>query len=164
MNPNLLRLKMKNHPEEDVVVESLKQRNMSKLVLALTTSSLDKLTNAGVILSGAAAEDMEVDVYVLVNAGQAFVKSQNGNVSGMADTAQSAEKFQQALDQFSTPKWTEFFEMAKDMTSVNVYVCSLAGKVAGGENKEDFIDLVDEIVGIGEYLEGASGADLNITL
>ena len=62
---------------------------MSKLVLALTTSSLDKLTSAGVILSGAAAEDMKVDVFVLVNAGHAFIKGKAENLTGMSDTTQT---------------------------------------------------------------------------
>ena len=137
---------------------------MSKLVLALTTSSLDKLISAGVILSGAAAEDMEADVFVLVNAGHAFMKGKAENLKAMSDTTQTAEEFQKALDNLSTPAWTEFFEMAKDMTKVNVYMCSLAGKIAGGENKEDFIELVDDIVGIGEYLDEASAADVNLCL
>ncbi len=137
---------------------------MSKLVLALTTSSLDKLTSAGVILSGAAAEDMEVDVFVLVNAGHAFIKGKAENLTGMSDTTQTSEEFQKALDNLSTPNWTEFFEMAKDMTQVNIYICSLAGKIAGGDNKEDYIDIVDDIVGIGEYLECAAEADVNLCL
>lgn len=137
---------------------------MSKLVLALTTSSLDKLTSAGVILSGAAAEDMEVDVFILVNAGHAFMKGKADKLTGMSDTTQTAEEFQKALDNLSTPAWTEFFEMAKEMTEVKVYMCSLAGKIAGGENKDDFIDLVDDVVGIGEYLENASEADVNLCL
>lgn len=137
---------------------------MSKLVLALTTSSLDKLTSAGVILSGAAAEDMEVEVFILVNAGHAFMKGKAENLTAMSDTTQSVEEFQKALNDLSTPAWTEFFEMAKDMTEVKVYMCSLAGKIAGGDSKEDFIDLVDDIVGIGEYLECASEANVNLCL
>jgi peroxiredoxin family protein len=137
---------------------------MSKLVLALTTSAIDKLTSAAVILSGAAADDMEVSVFILVNAGHAFMKGNSGNLKGMSDTTQNAEDFQKALDKLSTPSWTEFFEMAKDMTEVKIYMCSLAGKIAGGEKKEDFIDMVDDIVGIGEYLDEASEADVNLCL
>jgi len=41
-------------------------------------------------------------------------------------------------------------------------MCSLAGKVVGGEKKEDFIDLVDDICGIGEYITSIQEADVNL--
>ena len=45
-----------------------------KLCLALYTGSVDKLTAAGVILGGAAAEDMDVEIFVLLQAAFAFKK------------------------------------------------------------------------------------------
>ena len=67
-----------------------------------------------------------------------------------------------ALEKLSTPLWLEFLEMAKDMTEVKVHICSLAGKIAGGENMDDFIDLVDDICGIGEYIESIQETDVNL--
>ena len=52
--------------------------------------------------------------------------------------------------------------MAKDMTNVKIYICSLAGKIWGGEKLEDFNDLVDDICGIGEYLTSAEEADIHM--
>ena len=52
--------------------------------------------------------------------------------------------------------------MAKEMTGLKVYICSLAGKLVGGEKIDDFIDLVDEICGIGEYIESMQEADVNL--
>ncbi|MBN1133250.1 MAG: hypothetical protein JXA39_09285, partial [Bacteroidales bacterium] len=45
-----------------------------KMCMALFTSSLDKLTAAGVILSGAVADDMDVDVFILLQAARIFKK------------------------------------------------------------------------------------------
>ena len=45
-----------------------------KLTLALFSGSVDKLTAAGVILGGAAAEDMDVEIFVLLQAAFAFKK------------------------------------------------------------------------------------------
>ncbi len=50
------------------------------------------------------------------------------------------------------------------MTDVKIYICSLAGKIAGEDKKEDFIDLVDDFCGICEYLDSALAADLHILL
>lgn len=135
---------------------------MAKMTIGLSSSSIDKLVSLGVILSGAAADDMEVDLFVLVNAGHAFLKSKAENLSTMSEATQTAEEFKAALEKLSTPSWLEFLEMAKDMTEVKVHICSLAGKIAGGEKMDDFIDLVDDICGIGEYIESIQETDVNL--
>jgi peroxiredoxin family protein len=38
----------------------------------------------------------------------------------------------------------------------------LAGKIWGGEKLDDFIDLADDIVGIGEYITAATEADMHL--
>ena len=67
-----------------------------KLTIGLGSGCTDKLTSVGVILSGAAADDMEVDLFVLLNAGSAFLKKkkEDYNCSG----GQSAEEFKKALE------------------------------------------------------------------
>ena len=52
--------------------------------------------------------------------------------------------------------------MAKDLTNVKIHICSLAGKMWGAEKMEDFIDLADDICGIGEYIESAQEADVHL--
>ncbi len=136
---------------------------MAKMTIGLSTASLDKLTGLGVITSGAAADDMEVDIFVLLNAGPAFLKNKPAK-DFLSEGDGDVEDFKTGLEKTGTPHWKEFLEMAKDMTEMKIYVCSLAGKVAGGENKEDFIELVDEICGIGEYIESVQEADVNLFL
>ncbi len=133
-----------------------------KMTIGLSSSCIDKLTGLGVILSGAAAEDLEVDLFILVNAGHAFLKNKAENLKEMSDQVQTSEEFLKSLEQLKTPHWIEFFEMAKDMTTVNILLCSLAGKIAGSDAKEDYIDLVDDICGIGEYIDSAGEADINL--
>ena len=47
---------------------------MGKMVIGLSSGSIDKLVGAGVIMSGAAAADMDIEVYVLLTAARAFIK------------------------------------------------------------------------------------------
>ena len=47
---------------------------MAKLVVGLSSGSIDKLVGLGVMLSGAAADDMDIEVYVLLTAARAFLK------------------------------------------------------------------------------------------
>lgn len=135
-----------------------------KLCLALFSGSVDKLTAAGVILSGAAADDMEVDIYVLMQGARAFRKDIGDNSSklNMAENAELKEEFLASLKRLNVKTWVEFFKEAKEITDVKIHICGLAGKIWGGEKLDDFIDLADDIVGIGEYVTAATEADMHL--
>ncbi|HKK41871.1 MAG TPA: hypothetical protein VJ963_05625 [Bacteroidales bacterium] len=135
-----------------------------KLCLALYTGSVDKLTAAGVILSGAAADDMKVDIYVLLQGARAFRKDigDNPDKLNMAENAEMKTEFLESLKNLKVKTWVEFFREAKEITDVKIHICGLAGKVWGGEKLDDFIDLADDIVGIGAYITAAQEADVNL--
>ena len=135
-----------------------------KLCLALFSGSVDKLTAAGVILSGAAADDMDVDIYVLMQGARAFKKDigDNTNKLNMAENADLKEEFLASLKRLNVKTWVEFFKEAKEITDVKIHICGLAGKIWGGEKLDDFVDLADDIVGIGEYITAATEADMHL--
>jgi peroxiredoxin family protein len=133
-----------------------------KMTLALFSGSVDKLTAAGVILGGAAAEDIDVEIFVLLQAAFAF-KKENAMVNDrVAEIPDKKDDFLASLKRLNTPHWTEAFKNAKELTSVKVHICGFAGKVWKGEKLEDFIDLADDICGIGEYIASAEEADINL--
>jgi peroxiredoxin family protein len=134
------------------------------MTIGLFSGSIDKLTAAGVILGGAAADDMDVEVYVLLQGARAFLKDVAGDPGklNMAENAELKEEFLASMKRLNVKPWMEFFEESKDLANVKVYVCGLAGKIWGGEVKEDFIDLVDDIVGIGECITSMQEADVHL--
>ncbi len=135
-----------------------------KMCMALFSGSLDKLTGAGVVISGAAADDMDVEVFILLQAARSFKKEIGDNYEKlpMSENLDLKEEFIASLKQLNVSTWIEFFEMAKELTNVKIHVCSLAGKMWGGEKVDDFIDLVDDICGIGEYIDAAAEADIHL--
>jgi len=135
-----------------------------KLCLALYTGSVDKLTAAGIILSAAAADDMKVDIYVLLQGARAFRKDigDNPDKLQMAENPNMKEEFLQSLKNLKVKTWVEFFKEAKAITDVKIHICGLAGKVWGGEKLDDFIDIVDDIVGINEYITAAQESDVHL--
>ncbi len=135
-----------------------------KLCIGLYTGSVDKLTAAGVILSGAAADDMKVDIYVLLQGARAFKKDVGDNAEKlpMAENPDLKEEFLQSLKNLNVKTWVEFFREARQITDVKIHICGLAGKVWGGEKLDDFIDLADDICGIGAYITSAQEADVNL--
>jgi peroxiredoxin family protein len=66
------------------------------------------------------------------------------------------------LKRLDAPHWTEAFRTAKEMTNVKIHICGFAGKVWHGDKLDDFIDLADDICGIGEYMTAAEEADINL--
>lgn len=135
-----------------------------KMTMALFSGSLDKLTAAGVILSGAAADDMDVDVYVLLQGARAFKKEigDNPDKLAMAENPDLKQEFLESLGQLKVKTWLEFFREAKELTNVKIHICGLAGKIWDGEKVEDFVDIVDDICGISEYITSAQEADVHL--
>ena len=135
-----------------------------KLCLALFSGSLDKLTAAGIILSGAAADDMDVDLFVLLQGARAFRKDIGDDASklNMAENPELKEEFMESLKNLKVKTWVEFFKEAKEITDVKIHICGLAGKIWGGEKLDDFVDLADDICGIGEYITAAQEADMHL--
>jgi len=133
-----------------------------KMTIALFSGSVDKLTAAGVILGGAAAEDMDVEIFVLLQAAFAFKKENAMTNDRVAEITDKKDEFLASLERLQAPHWTEAFRKAKEMTSVKIHICGFAGKVWHGEKLDDFIDLADDIVGIGEYIDAAESSDINL--
>lgn len=134
------------------------------MTMALFSGSLDKLTAAGVVLSGAPADDMDVDIYVLLQGARAFKKEigDNPDKLPMAENPDLKQEFLNSLERLKVKTWVEFFREAKELTNVKIHICGLAGKIWGGEKLEDFVDLADDIVGIGEYITSAQEADVHL--
>ena len=134
------------------------------MTMALFSGSLDKLTAAGIVLSGAAADDMDVDIYVLLQGARAFKKEigDNPDKLAMAENPDLKQEFLNSLEQLKVKTWVEFFREAKELTNVKIHICGLAGKIWGGEKLEDFVDLADDICGIGEYITSAQETDVHL--
>jgi peroxiredoxin family protein len=135
-----------------------------KMTMALFSGSIDRLTAAGVVISGAAADDMEVDVFVLLQGARAFKKevATNTDLLNMSESSNLKEEFLQSLRNLKVKPWLDFFKEAKELTTVRIHICGLAGKLWGGEKLEDFVDIADDICGIGEYITSAQEADVHL--
>ncbi len=135
-----------------------------KMCMALFSGSLDKLTAAGIILSGAVVDDMDVDVYILLQAARSFKKeiADDNDKLMLAENPHLKEAFLASLRRLNVKEWQQFFREAKELSNVKFHICGLAGKIWGGEHLEDFVDFADDIVGINEYITAAQEADVHL--
>ena len=137
---------------------------MAKLVIGLSSGSIDKLVGAGVMMSGAAADDMDIEVYVLLTAARAFLKENENLQDSVVEYPHLKDEMLAKLTELKQPSWVDSFRQVKEFANVKIYICSLAGKLWGGETVEDFNDLVDGMCGIFQYIESAQTADLHINI
>jgi peroxiredoxin family protein len=137
---------------------------MAKMVIGLSSGSIDKLLGAGVIMSGAAADDMEIEVYVLLTAARAFIKGNEDLEDAWVEYPHLKNEMIERMKEIKMSSWMDSMREVKDMADVKIYICSLAGKLWGGEKLEDFNDLVDGFSGIFQYVQAAQEADLHISL
>lgn len=144
----------------------MEEKKNKKMCLALFSGSIDKLTAAGIIISGAVVDDMDVDVYVLLHGARAFKKDIGYNKEQlmMAENAHLREEFLSSLEKLKVKEWYDFFKEAKTISNVRIHICGLAGKVWGAEKIEDFVDFADDIVGINEYITAAQNADVHLLI
>ena len=135
---------------------------MAKMVIGLFSGSIDRLTAAGVISTGAAALDMDIEIYVLLMGARAFKKENAEKINELSETPHLKDQFFAGLDKNNVKKWYEFLNDVKGITNIKILICGLAGKIWGGDKIDDFIDLVDDICGVGEYVDAATNADLQL--
>jgi peroxiredoxin family protein len=135
-----------------------------KMTIGLFSGSIDKLTAAGVVLSGAVADDMDVEVYVLLQGARAFLKDVANDTDklNMAENADLKDEFLASMKKLNVKPWLDFFKEAKEIGNVKVYICGLAGRIWGGEELGDFVDLADDIVGIGECITSMQESDVHL--
>ena len=115
-------------------------------------------------MSGAAADDMEIEVYVLLTAARAFLKGNEDLEDAWVEYPHLKEQMQQRIAEMKMPSWIDSMKEVKDLAEVKIYICSLAGKLWGGDKIEDYNELVDGFTGIYQYVQAAQEADLHISL
>ena len=131
-----------------------------KLSITVFSGSIERLTGMAILASAATAMDMEVEIFLQLWGAYAFKKDvikKNMNFSEFQDKAEEVAK---RLQELNLPMWYDLLKEAKASGKLKIYACSTACKIWNA-TKDDF-EMVDEIIGAGEWLEKSKNA--NITL
>ncbi len=129
---------------------------MARLVVGMASGSTESLLVAATVAGGAVALDMEVDVYLLLGGARAFLRDAQATYDHPEQRAQLEAGMEGAG--VGAPLGT--LAHLKEGGTVRVHVCATAGKIWGATTREQFVDLVDDIVGIAEYIIACQEADV----
>ncbi len=131
-----------------------------KMCVTVMSGSVDRLVGLAILVSGAVAMDMDVELFLQLWGVHAFKKdviSKNMNLSEFSEMSEAVAK---RLNELKLPKWFELLKQAKEAGNVKIYMCSTAAKV--WNVTLDDLEMVDEIIGAGEWIEKMRDAKITL--
>lgn len=129
-----------------------RQDQTDKLSIIMFSGTADKFIPLGVLAQAAAAMGVEVNIFVTGFALRGFTKKAE-QLPFPAEFAAMAPALAKGLEQAHVASWDTMVRQAKDL-GAKVYACSMMCGVMGLK-KEDFNDLVDDVVGATTFLQKA---------
>ena len=132
---------------------------MSKMVIGLASGSVEKLYVTSTLTGGAVALDMEVDIYLLLGGAYAFRKDVAGGGT-YVERPELLDEMQAGIAGANVPDPVENLRKLREDGTVRIHVCGTAGRIWGAGELDDFVDICDDIVGVGSYLMDCEEADV----
>lgn len=143
---------------------------MPRLLILLTSSTLDKLITLGTLTLGAVSMGYDVDIYATHGGALVFLKEYADNVTYGDHVSPHVvslvvKGMERAISEGRFFRWYDMLRQAKEMGKVRVMLCTQVFDLGGFRvSKEDLLDVVDEITDIGRFVELIEGAEQVITL
>ncbi len=132
---------------------------MSMIVFSGT---VDKLYPVGILASGAVAMGMDVEIFITFWGLNAFRKDQiKQNTKISKDFEEMGEAMMKMMQAKNVPSWYDILKQAKSVGNVKIHACSMTMDLMG-MTKEHLDDIVDDVVGVGSFIDIAK--DSKITL
>lgn len=133
-----------------------------KMSIVLFSGTVDKIMAASVLASGAVSMGMDVDIFATFY-GLNSLRKENAktNMRFSKDFEELSGPLMQMMQQKHMPSWYETLTKAKSAGNVVLHVCSLVADMMDLK-KEDFDPIVDDVCGVGTYVNIAK--DSAITL
>ena len=131
-----------------------------KLAMVVFSGSADRLIGMAILAGAASAMDWEVDIFLQLWGVYAFKKDVIKKNLNFSEFNELKEAVLKRIQELNLPMWFDILREAKETGKVYIYACSTAAK-AWNVTKDD-LEMVDDIIGAGEFLEKIK--DANVTL
>ena len=133
-----------------------------RVAIIVFSGTVDKLMPVGIIASGAVANGLDVDIFLTfwgLNAVRKDVAEKNQSFS--KDYEEMAGTMMKLMKEKGVPSWIETLRRAKEIGNVRVHACAMTYDLMG-MRKEDLVDIVDDVIGVGEFVEIAKDAKFTL--
>jgi peroxiredoxin family protein len=133
-----------------------------RMSIVLFSGTVDKLLAASILATGAAAMDMEVDLFLTTWGIEAFRKgAYKTNTRVSADFEEYGSVMRELMAAKQAPTWWENLQGAREIGDVHIAACSMTMELFG-LTLNDLEPVVDEVTGVATFMERAR--DSKVTL
>ncbi len=133
-----------------------------KMSLIVFSGTMDKLMPVGILASGGVAMGMDVEIFATFWGLQSLTKGASEQPPRMSkDFEDMAPMMMQMMKEKNVPSWLDTLRTAKELGNVRVLACAMTADLMGLD-KDSFDDIVDDIVGVGEFVDSAKDAKITL--
>jgi len=133
-----------------------------RLAIVVFSGTVDRLLPAAIIASGGVALGMDVELFLTFWGLNAFRKdSVNSNTRFSKDYEDMAPLMMEVMKNKNVPSWFEMLKKAKEIGNVKVHACAMTYDLLDMK-KEDLADVVDDVIGVGEFISMAKDAKITL--
>jgi peroxiredoxin family protein len=130
--------------------------------LVVFSGTVDRMYPVAIMASGAVAMGMEVEIFLTFYGLDAFRRGQPlKNQRTDVNYGEMAATLAQLMKAKNVPSWYDMLVRAKEMGYMKVHACSMTLDLMGLK-KEDLDPLVDNIVGVGEFVNNAKEGQITL--
>lgn len=131
-----------------------------KISIILFSGTVDKLLAVATIASGAAVMQKKVQIFVTFYGLLAFRKDAwKTNRRLSKDFEDFATEAMKAMEEKKVPSWLDTLKVAMEIGDVQVHACGLTMDLLAIK-LEDLEPVVSDVVGVGTFVENASGGQI----
>jgi peroxiredoxin family protein len=135
-----------------------------KMCIVVFGGTVDKLYPAAIMASGAVMNDTEVDIFLTFWGLMAFKKGTPQQLSSVSkDYEDMGPMMMQVMQEKKVPSWYDTLVQAKEMGNIRVHACAMTADLFEME-LEDFEPIIDDIIGVGEFVGMSTDADTTLYL
>ena len=135
-----------------------------RLSLVVFSGTVDKLYPVAIMASGAVALGKDVEIFVTFYGLEAFRKGQpQTNMKMDANYPEIGPMMMKVMMAKKMPSWYDMLRQAKEMGNIKVHACATTYDLMDMK-KEDLDPIVDDVIGVTEFLSRASEGGITLFL
>ncbi len=136
----------------------------NKMSMVVFSGTVDKLYPAAIMASGAVAMGMDVELFLTFYGLDAFRMGQPQKNQKMdVNYSDLAPMLTKMMQEKNVPSWYNMLKQAKEMGNVKVHACAMTLDLMGMK-KEHLDPIVDDVVGVGEFVSNAKEGEITLFL
>ena len=135
-----------------------------RLSLVVFSGTVDKLYPVAIMASGAVALGKDVEIFATFYGLEAFRKGQpQKNMKMDANYPEIGPMMMKVMMAKKMPSWYDMLRQAKEMGNIKVHACATTYDLMDMK-KEDLDPIVDDVIGVTEFLSRASEGGITLFL